>query len=126
MFNRRDASQRTACFVATATSLVVLVAMVRGVVTVEALATEAAALVDASSKSREPRTVRAMAAVVAAAARDLLNGGGNQCTALLHPAPGVIQPAEPRVRILPVWQLDQRGRQLLAERLLDLPPPVMG
>ena len=126
MFNRRDASQRTACLVVTATSLVVLVAMARGVVTVEALATEAAALVEGSSKSREPRSVRAMAAVVAAAARDLLGNGGHQAVALLRPPVDQRVAADRSSRALPIWQAARPGQHLLAERLIDLPPPSIG
>ncbi len=115
-------STRPASFAATATTLLALLAMTS---MAPAAATPRAADMQSRSTVSESHMVRAMAAVVAAAARDLLVGDQ-------HTTPIVAGP------FLSLFEFDQSASQVcrardvtvivlsvtLGERLLDLPPPV--
>lgn len=115
-------STRPASLAATATTLLALLAMTS---TASAAATSRAADMQSRSTVSESNMARAMAAVVAAAARDLLVGDQ-------HATPIVAGP------FLSLFEFDQstssvrRARDAaaivlsvtLGERLLDLPPPV--
>ena len=111
------APRRTAALTITATTLVALMAMSA---TVSAAPAPAAPHVEARLEST---VARAVAAVVSAAARDLL--GAKQSTAavaLLEPltAAGDSQASWPA----PVPAQRTAPPMLLGERLLDLPPPT--
>jgi hypothetical protein len=111
------AARRSAALTATATTLVALVAMSA---TVSAPPAPAASQVQAHLEST---VVRAVAAVVAAAARDLL--GAKQSTA----AVALLEPLTAAGRSAASWPTSRpRVRagspMLLGERLLDLPPPT--
>ena len=115
-------STRPASLAATATTLLALLAMTT---TASAAATPRGADMQSRSTVSESHMVRAMAAVVAAAARDLLVGDQ-------HATPIVAGP------FLSLSEFDQSTSQVrrardvavivlsvtLGERLLDLPPPV--
>ena len=115
-------STRPASFAATATTLLALLAMTS---TVSAAAASRAADIQSRSTVSESQMVRAMAAVVAAAARDLLVGD-QHATAIV---------AGPFLSLLECDQSTSQVRRArdgavivlsvtLGERLLDLPPPV--
>jgi hypothetical protein len=109
--------RRAAALSVTATTLVALVAMSA---TVSAAPTPAASHVEARLEST---VARAVAAVVAAAARDLL--GAKQSTAavaLLEPL-AAVGDSEGSWRA-PVAANPTPPPMLLGERLLDLPPPT--
>ena len=126
MTNSTTSGPRSSQFVATATTLIALVAMVAGAPEARghthARATQVE-LVELVAGRAESAAVRAVAAVMAAAARDILTGG--PCSAdLLAPAPldlGAEEWSRPRL------EREETGpprAPALAERLLDLPPPV--
>ena len=115
-------STRPASLTATATTLLALLAMTS---TASAAATPRAADMQSRSTVSESHMVRAMAAVVAAAARDLLVGDQ-------HATPIV---AGPFLSLFEFYQSTSQVRRArdeavivksvtLDERLLDLPPPV--
>ncbi len=105
---------RTTALSATTTTLVALVAM--------SAAVASPAQRDAETARSESNVVRVVAAAVAAAARDLM--GSDRCAAalvLLEPASGRGGAGPARVADPPAAPAPVR---LLAERLLDLPPPA--
>ena len=115
-------STRPVSFAATATTLLALLAMTSAA---SAAATPRAADMQSRSTVNESHMVRAMAAVVAAAARDLLVGDQRATPIVAGP-------------FLSLFEFDQSTSQVrrardvaaivlsvtLGERLLDLPPPV--
>ena len=115
-------STRPASLAATATTLVALLALTS---TASAAATLRLADMQTRSTVSESHMVRVMAAVVAAAARDLLVGDQHATPILAGP-------------FLSLFEFDQSTSQVrrardvavivrsmaLGERLLDLPPPV--
>ncbi|MEE9213002.1 MAG: hypothetical protein V3U29_10140 [Phycisphaeraceae bacterium] len=114
-------STRPASLAATATTLLALLAMTS---TASAAATPRAADMQSRSTVSESHMVRAMAAVVAAAARDLLVGDQHTTPIIAGPLLSLFefdQSTSPvrRARDVAVFVLSVT----LGERLLDLPPP---
>lgn len=118
-----DRSTRTSGLAATATTLVALVAMAAAAPSLRGLPAARLAPVEMLAPLNESQAMRALAGVVAAAARDLL--ARQQTTAALLPpefeapvcADGcIISPSVAAVSLPPTERLDQR--------LLDLPPPI--
>jgi len=119
---RADRTIRVSSLAATATTLAALVAVAaaapasRGLSPFRSGHAEVAAL-------GETRTIRVVAAVVAAAARDLLAA---QTTTAICPGAFPIAAADvslPSARVRPAL-LRPADSLLPAERLIDLPPPV--
>ena len=117
-------SIRPASFAGTATTLLALVAMTSMTSTASTLVNARADFHGRTTMS-ESHMVRAMAAVMAAAARDLLVGDQ-------HLTPIVAGPAESLAAVqTPTPSFGRSGdadaivkSAVLSERLLDLPPPV--
>lgn len=114
-------STRPASLAATATTLLALLAMTS---MASAAATPRAADIQSRSTVSESHMVRAMAAVVAAAARDLLVGDQHTTPIIAGPLLSLFefdQSTSPvrRARDVAVFVLSVT----LGERLLDLPPP---
>jgi hypothetical protein len=121
---RTDRTTRTANLAVTATTLVALAAMAAGAPSLRGI--EAARVVETEvlSSFGESPAVRAVAAAVAAAARDLLRG---KSATIALPAAWIIgdvsaAPATPRPAVDPV--ICTTATDWLGPRLLDLPPPA--
>lgn len=114
---RTESPSRPAALAATATTLIALVAMAAGSPDVRPEHRH-----DVRCLLSETVGVRAVAAVVAAAARDLL-GPAASAEMLMGP-PDLEPPAEIAGNPRPPAAEMPRGRPTLAERLLDLPPPI--
>jgi hypothetical protein len=120
---RTDRTARTANLAVTATTLVALAAMAAGAPSLRSVEAARAVETEVLSSFGENPAVRAVAAAVAAAARDLLRG---QPATMALPATGVIgavsaAPAKPR----PVAEAVRcvTATDWLGPRRLDLPPP---
>jgi hypothetical protein len=111
------ACRRTAALTVTTTTLVALLAMTA---TVSAAPAPAASGVEARLESS---VARAVAAVVAAAARDLVGAKQSAAAvALLEPLTGAVGSEVSRPASWPPVPVG--APMLLGERLLDLPPPT--
>jgi len=119
--SRLDRTARTTSFAATATTLAALVAMAAAAPHARGLHLPRATHVEVAALG-EARTIRAVAAVVAAAARDLLTG---HTTAALCPGgfPRTVAGAAPVVTTPRHTSPRPTTAPVLDERLIDLPPP---
>jgi len=113
---------RTSGFAATATTLVALVAMAAAAPSVRGLPAARIAHAEILAPWSESQAMRAVAAVVAAAARDLL-AGQQTSVALLASGPGHVLPADRGVSVRRWVAVAAPPPETLDQRLLDLPPP---
>lgn len=122
---RSSSRSATGSGLGTSTSAVIaLVALAAAITSIQSVAHGRIGPADVRTAASEAPTVRAVAAAVAAAARELVGGGERVDVALpptllaqsLAPSVSAAEPPQIRVRL-------QRSA-MIPERLLDLPPPV--
>jgi hypothetical protein len=117
-----DGTTRTSSLAATATTLVALVAMAAAAPAVRGVPAARVTHMEILAPLNESQAMRALAGVVAAAARDLL-ARQQTSTALLTPGCEVLVSAERQVVPPPCARMMAGPTERLDQRLLDLPPP---
>jgi hypothetical protein len=120
--SHHDGPTRTTGFAATATTLVALVAMAAAAPSVRGLPAARIAHAEILAPFSESQAMRAVAAVVAAAARDLL-AGQQTSVALPAPAPGDVQAENRAASVRRQVAVAAPPPETLDQRLLDIPPP---
>ena len=123
--NADRSSIRPASFAATATTLLALMAMTSMTSTASTLVNARGADLQSRTTLSESHMVRAMAAVMAAAARDLLVGDQHLTPIVTVPVESLPAVQTPTPSFGRSCDADAIVRSVaLSERLLDLPPPV--
>ena len=120
---RPETPSRSTSIAAAATTLMALVAMAAAGPRYAGACSSRAASAEVAVTLRDADAVRVMAAVVAAAARDLLATAHAQAALPAAPAPAAPPAAGSRVRF-PDAARGGGDLPRLAERLLDIPPPA--